>query len=444
MKKILSAFLAVILVLSCAVPAFAETLTWKNAEATRDAELEDFYAQLVKFDVNSSGAIDAGDARSTLRKSAGLADSGVDVSKMDVDGDGEVTAIDARSILRISAGLDSATKYISKADMLDCFNSLVNLPRAVAASTAPGYTKTNYYHTYANSIKNVGDVTVKEDSNKVITKLNNGLNDYSSDDEEVDFEDTLTKSLNANTSTYTSSGNSQVRAKDNYYIADGYTSKYILPEILNSQGVDERTSSYLTVDDIDSIEYKTNQTYEFTRNDKKLDTQKNIKVIDTSKVIYKETVTGLDSITVKLKTDNNVAAAHTSKAFLVESEADITESLTASQTEMEEMEQAFKEFEKFGGEFKFDMTAKLDSINYNSSITVYFNPSTKDVVAIKYGKTTHYTVKMYMDVYIKILLSTLVDAAGNVYITNVEEDVDEYYFYNSNSDNHTNIYYPNN
>ena len=88
MKKIMTAFLSIILIVSCFIPtAFAATLG----------------------DVDGNGSITATDARKILRYVAGLDTLSLSQQNVgDVDGNGSVTSTDARRILRHVAGLETS------------------------------------------------------------------------------------------------------------------------------------------------------------------------------------------------------------------------------------------------------------------------------------------------------------------------------------------------
>ena len=429
MKRILSLFLAVVIVMSFSVQTFAASAQKATEEYDR------FCEYLIQFDVNGNTLLDPGDARATLRHSAGLeVGENEDASKMDVDSDGIVTSIDARYLLRLSVGLESVLQYIPFEDQLACFNSLVNLPRANADRTS-----SNYYRLYANTIDQIGDVILKEDSNKVITNLNNGMNKLAeSEADKVDFAKTLTSGFKANTSMYDSTGCSSIYSSA---IVAGL-SRNLLPVIRNTNGVDEKKASYITADDVESIEYKTNQTYKFIRYGTIYDSTKQKNVIDTTNILYEQDVAGLDALVLTLKQDNSISGIHTSKAFIVEDEDEIMDALSGVNEDFDFSGTGMDEY----GDFDFNMaTPVLDSFKYhNSTVTVYFYPDTGNIVAIKYSMNTQYTVKLWMDIYFKLnvltgiagsltsgidLTKPLVDATGNVYITNNETTVQEFLFF---------------
>ena len=429
MKRILSAFLSVMIVMSFSVQIFAAG-TQKSTD-----EYDKFCGYLLQFDVNGSNSLDPADARATLRHSVGLpVEENEDNSKMDVDSDGIVTAIDARYLLRLAVGLESVLQYIPFEDQLACFNSLLNLPRANAEKSA-----SNYYRLYANTVDNIGNVTLKEDSNKVVTALDNGMNKLAETEaDKVDFVKTLTSGFKANTSSYDTAKCSAVYSSA---IVAGY-SRNLLPVILNQNGVDEKKASYITADDVESIEYSKNQTYKFIRYGSVYDSTNKKNVIDKTNVLYEKTVTGLDALTLVLKSDTNITGTHTSKAFIIEDEDEIMEALKGVNEDFDFGGTGIDEY----GDFEFNMaTPVLNSFSYsNATITVYFYPDTGNVVAVNYSKDVTYTVKLWMDIYFKLdtlmgitgsiasgidLTKPLVDATGNAYITNNENTVQEFFFF---------------
>ncbi len=72
-------------------------------------------APLLKGDINSSGSIEAADARFVLRASVGLEETTEkDLLLADIDSSGSLTAADARMILRMSVGLEEL-QYLEEA-----------------------------------------------------------------------------------------------------------------------------------------------------------------------------------------------------------------------------------------------------------------------------------------------------------------------------------------
>lgn len=395
MKRVISLFLTVIIVFSFSFNAFAavsSTMANKNLANAKAV----FDASLSIFDINGSGLIDAADARYTLRYSAGLEEQGADVSKMDADGDGMVTAIDARMILRLSAGLDDMNVYLTDTEKLQYFNAILN-------TAIP-----NNFTLYKNGIEYTKNITYT-DPKGVISSLDSAFKKI---DSSMSFATELVAGKGENVY-YQNTGNGSW----------GYAQARMM-EILNAEGSDENQSSYLTLDDISSISYKTNQTYTFTRYGIS-DGQ-----IDKSNVIYSEKVTGLDSITVNIKSDNNVKGAHASKAFIVYSEEDLKKEVEAVANEFNSMSTDLSVM----GDMEFKVTPAVGPVKYyDTSITVYYYPDTGKIVAAYYTITTDYTMILNMDVDIYIWLYGVdVDVAGPVNVTNTTQSIKEYYFMRNN------------
>lgn len=395
MKKIIAIILAAALMFSFSLNAFA--VTSGTANSVRNAAKENFdNLKNTRFDVDGSDSITAADARATLLKSAGLVQDNVDTSKMDTDGDGKVTAIDARAILRLSAGLDSISGYLSDADKLDYFNAILN-------TAIP-----NRYRLYKNGIEHTANVSYT-DPKGVISALDDA---FSSIDDSVSFKDALI------------SGKGEKVYSESTTFGNINTSNNRMMKILNSDGVYDEQSSYLTVDDITGVEYKTNQTYTFTRYGTNDDGQIN------SNVLYSQTVTGLESLTVYLKADNDVTGAHTSKAFTVYNQ-DVLE---------KEVKKVAEQFNSMSMDFtalyqmQFDVTPSVGGIKYyNGYITVYFNPDNGNIVSAYYSLYTDYTMGLYMDVNIFMAIPYInVDKAGQVNITNTTQSIKEFYFIENN------------
>lgn len=398
MKKIISILLAAVLMFSFSFSAFAAAVHRDTANATRNAAKETFdNLKNTKFDVDGSGSITAADARATLLRSAGLSQTDVNESKMDTDGDGKVTAIDARVILRLSAGLESIGSYLSASEKLDYFNAILN-------TAIP-----NKYQLYKNGIEYTADVTYT-DPNGVISALDNA---FSSIDDSVSFKDALVGGKGEKVY----SGNTAVA---NYNLASNR-----MMVIYNADGVDEDQSSYLTVDDITGVEYKTNQTYTFTRYGTDSDGQ-----IDYSNMIYTQSVTGLDSLTVYLKSDNNVTGEHSAKAFTVYDQATLEKEVSKVSEQFNNMSMEFSALYSM----QFNVTPSVGDVKYHDGyITIYFYPDSGNIVSAYYSLYTDYTMGLYMDVDIFMALPYIsVDKAGQVNITNSTQSIKEFYFYTNN------------
>ncbi len=397
MKKVISVFLVIVIALTLSVNAFAATVSRPVANATRDSVKAKFDASVNRFDVNGSAQIDAEDARQTLRYSAGIAEGNLDTAKMDVDGDGMVTAIDARSILRLSAGLEKIDSYLTNAEKLEYFNAILN-------TAIP-----NSYKLYKNGIEHTRKISYT-DPKGVVKSLDEAFKKV---DSTMSFAEELKKD----------------EGEEKYYQSTvlGYqpgNAASRMMEIHNAAGVDENQSSYLTLDDISSIEYLQNQTYTFTRY-KTDDNQ------ITSQVLYSsQPVTGLDCIKVKIKEDNNVKGAHASKAFIVYDEKEIEEEVKVVAEEFNKMSMDLSIF----GNMYFDVKPSVGGVKYyNTEITIYYHPENGQIVAAYYSMYTDYTMVLNMDVDITIPLYIIyIDVTGPVSITNTTQSIKEYYFIENN------------
>lgn len=90
LKRMLSAFLALILISGCFITAFAATK---------------------RGDVNADGEVGVDDALKALKYAMGVADlSAEEMKRADVNGDGKVTSFDAKIILEISLEIDDGNK----------------------------------------------------------------------------------------------------------------------------------------------------------------------------------------------------------------------------------------------------------------------------------------------------------------------------------------------
>lgn len=401
MKRVISILLALICAFSLSVNVFA-AVSDTDSLATRDAAKVAFdSASKNKFDVNGDDRITAADARNTLLTSAGLAQDNINTAKMDADGDGMVSAIDARIILRISAGLDSVQNYI-KAEKLAYFNAVLN--------TA----KPNRYSLYYNGSDYTANVTYTDPKN-VVGELDKA---FQSIDNTFSFAESLVGGKG-----------DLIYDSKNTMVGNSANAKNRMMQILNSTGVDENQSSYLTLDDVSDVVYKQNQTYTFTR----YGTTKNsegTKVVDKNNVIYTESVTGLDSLTAYVKSDNVVSGPHASKAYIVYNQADLESDVKKVAEQFNNMSMEMSKLY----EINFNVTPSVGGVKYyNGEITVYFDPADGKIVAARYSIYTDYTVGLYMDVKIFLVAPFVnVDKEGQVNITNTTQTVKEYYFVGNN------------
>lgn len=404
MKKIISVLLAAVLAVSCAVTAFAVSAS--EADAALEQANENFENALTsRFDADGNDKISADDARLVLLYSAGLVDE-EDVAKAsisDIDGDGIISAIDARTVLRVAAKVEDTAGYYTTEEKLDYFNAILNSARP------------NNYRLYKNGIDYTANITYK-DPNSVISDLNDGVKNLG---EDVDFGAALTE------------GKGAKKYYANTLLGSSNYARSKMPIISNPvTDTDEYLSSYLTLDDITGVVYKTNQTYTFTRYKTSDGTTNGTPVQNTSNILYTESVSGLDSLTVSLKSDANIQGEHTSKAFDVYDEDAL---LAEVESVANEFSSFAKEMETIANNAKFDVVPSVGSVKYyNGSITVYFRPETGKIVAAYYSVYTDYTMGLYMDVSItdKYLNGLLVNmqAKGKVDITNTTQSVSEYYY----------------
>lgn len=411
MKKIVSILLATVLTFSFSLTAFAVTAA--DANAARDSAKETFdNLAFDKFDVDDDEHIAAADARLVLLYSAGLrTEEAKAAAAADIDGDGKVSAVDARTVLRVSSKLENATDYYTDSEKLAYFNAILNTARP------------NNYYLYKNGVEYTANVSYT-DPNGVVKKLDDAFDRVeSSVGEEMNFAAELT---NAKGERVYSGNTIRVSSNSKSYAAN----KMMI--IHNENGADDKVSSYLTVDDVTKVEHKTNQTYTFVRYGTKENSNGTV-VIDTSNVIYTESVTGLDSLTVYLKSDNNIKGEHSSKAFEVYSQEQIDSEIQSVAKSFESMSADLSIL----GNMQFNVTPSVGDIKYyNAYITVYYHPNSGEIVAAYYSMYTDYTMGLYMDVDISIPLYVMyVDAEGPVNITTKTLSTKEYYFI-SNNENH--------
>ncbi len=362
MKKIISAICAVILLISSvSVSAFA--LTKEEADAG-------IAAQKVLFDSVFDRKITAGDARDVLLTSAGLASQNENSKYYDIDNDGKITAIDARIYLRISAQLDNINNYYNNVKY-DYFLAIIN-------SVKPsGY---KFYESVEEEIQKVDYV----DYNNVVGQMNKQLDLYSSYDESMkgyDFAKELKASEGDKSTTY-SMTKTYTKNKDNYPVKTN------------------ELACFAAFEDIENVEYKTNQSFTFVRQRKDPGT-------GSYKTIYSETVTGLDSITVYIKPESVALTGNTNgifdnlktgKAFDILSEEDLEELLASNSSigAVEGMEDL--------GKCEIKITPK--NLQYKGCyITVYFNPETGMPLASVHN--LHYIMSMNMSMDIDISAKSL-------------------------------------
>ena len=365
MKKIISVICAAVMLFS-AVSVSAFALTAEDAAAditTKQATFEDVFNRKIQ----------ASDARDALLTSAGLKTENENNKLFDIDEDGKVTAIDARIFLRIAAQLDSLNNYFTDVK-LDYFNAIINS------------IKPNSYNYYRSRISTTEKMNIN-DSKGIFADMERQLDNVAElgellgEDMGVDFD--IEAELRA------AEGAKEVTNNINRVTASSYP-------VIGSE-----FASLLTMDDITKIEYKTNQSYTFTMYNEKM-----------TSINYADTITGLDSLTIYLKSDSAVALSGNyeesfssliaSKAMdiLTKNEIDnISESLKFEQDAgMEEL-----------GEFSVGIIPK--QIQYsNCYVTVYFYPETGIPVVTEHN--LNYGINLTMDMFIDLDPETLLENGG--------------------------------
>ena len=365
MKKIISVICAAVMLFS-AVSVSAFALTAEDAAAditTKQATFEDVFNRKIQ----------ASDARDALLTSAGLKTENENNKLFDIDEDGKVTAIDARIFLRIAAQLDSLNNYFTDVK-LDYFNAIINS------------IKPNSYNYYRSRISTTEKMNIN-DSKGIFADMERQLDNVAElgellgEDMGVDFD--IEAELRA------AEGAKEVTNNINRVTASSYP-------VIGSE-----FASLLTMDDITKIEYKTNQSYTFTMYNEKM-----------TSINYADTITGLDSLTIYLKSDSAVALSSNyeesfssliaSKAMdiLTKNEIDnISESLKFEQDAgMEEL-----------GEFSVGIIPK--QIQYsNCYVTVYFYPETGIPVVTEHN--LNYGINLTMDMFIDLDPETLLENGG--------------------------------
>ncbi len=377
MKKIFSLVLATVMLL-CATGLNAFALTPEESKNAVDTAFNAMFAT-VAGDVNGDGTFSAADARVTLLASAGLLTDVADASAADMDGDGKITAIDARALLRISAKLDSESFLYSATDKLNLFNALANDLKASSERFQ-----------YASATTNI-DMTY--DNRKLVDKFNKQMNAITGVDEKIDLAAELMKDKG--------------KVKNRCYTGLKAATTTTYPV------TGQNFVSMLTLKDISSVEYKTNQSIKFTP-------------VNAANVLQDRHViemTGLDSITVYFANENVSTLPEDSttlkhgKIFDVPTKDDLTSGYN-------QINNLFKGMEDTIG----TMTAKFNNINYHDSfVTIYFDHATKKVCATEYNLNYDFTVNLAMDLYFPLVINL----DGNMNITD-KENVKYVYCFKNN------------
>ena len=362
MKKLISVF--------CAAVLFVSMFTIAYAQDTVEIPEEIAAAKAVCQEIED---IDASDARDVLLYSAGLKKDGVNENVYDADGDGMITAIDARVFLRIAAQLETSDNYF-KAIKYDYFLTMIN-------SIKPAE-----YKYYESVIDEIQDVTYKDNGN-VVSEMNRQLGLYAEYDSSMagyDFGKELTASKGDKNSTYATS-RTAIKTKDNY------------PVLGND------LACLAAVSDISKVEMRKNQSFTYTR-----------KSTVGDRVLYEETVTGLDSITVYFNSesvslegnlDGRFDNLNVAKAFNALQAADVEEMLATNSS--------FDGVSGMEGLGKCDISMLPKTLKYDGCfITIYFYPDTNIPVGTVHNLKYQMMMRMGMD--IDIPAKALADGAVGV------------------------------
>lgn len=377
MKKFISAFCAAVMLVSCfCMPASA--LTADEGQAALDTAFDAMFAS-VAGDVNGDGTFSALDAREALLASAGLGNA-INEGVADIDGDGAVTAIDARMLLRISAQLDSESLLYSATTKLNLFNAFANNIKASGERFK-----------FASTITNVD---MSYDNQGLVDKFNKQMNSVPGVEEKIDLGEELLKEKGA------------VRYSSNTGLRQATNANY---------PVDEKDFvSMLSLSDISSIEYRTNQTYTY------------VAMRSTGQERERHELTGLDSLTVYLNKEDVSVLPDDTTTLRHGRIFDIPQKNTLV-SGYDQINNMFTGLEDLIG----TMSASFVKIGYHdSSVTIYFDRETKKVCATEYNLYYDFTVKLAMDLYFFPLIN--IDDSMN--ITDKEYTKCAYFFqenYNS-------------
>lgn len=420
MKKIISVICAVVLLVSSvSVSAFA--LTKEEADETLAAQ-NAIFKEIIseRIDVNNSGKIEAADARLVLLCSAGLKNDGMNVANADIDKDGRVTAIDARIFLRLAAQLEKVENYVSLSneEKFSYFLAIIN-------SIKPGDYK--FYRSDEEEMKKISYT----DPDNLVGEMNRQLGlyaDYDSEMADFDFGAEI-KAAEGDISYGYSMAKTQLVSKYNYPVKSN------------------ELAFLATLDDVEKIEFQTNQSFKFERQSKPLGA-------NAYTTVYEETVTGLDSITVYLKPESISLTGSlndvfdnlkTGKAFDVLSEADIKKMLESNSSIS-----GIEGMENLG---TCDISISPKSLAYSGCyVTVYFYPETGIPVGTVHNLKYAMSMNLHMNIDIsasslagdslalQLLISILMAQnkgkllalKGSMDITNEMNECTKYYFHNSN------------
>ena len=391
MKKALCVFVSLVLLLGCAgLPAFAEGYA---SAAEANAALAQYYEKFRRGfaeDVDGDDIFSARDARTILLYSAELYDrldtAKVRVERMDLDHDGIVTAVDARMALRFSAHLIEDDKFTTE-QKLEMFNIIINNLKG-SVDSANRSDVGFYYATRSDS-------QINWDNNDAVNSFDSQMAALS-----------------------TLNGDTPEKFSDILRTAEG--TEYWAPRTTKNRYLstaahplqDAKVSSRLTLDDIQSIEYKRNQSVTLTFT---------YKIVNNVPIAYIDPVelTGLDAISVTVRGDsvNNVSSEianfHSAKVFDIPSTEELNSELAEAQNTLQEVE---KEFNSIKDEesirflfFEFKPTDLFKSFKFSgqtgfdkytvkpSTVTIYFNPSTGKPIASTYSLNYDVITRMTID-----------------------------------------------
>lgn len=373
MKKIVSLFCAIVLIVSSfSVCASAVTIDAVNADK------EAAYAYLfdgVAGDVNGDDAVNALDARAVLLASAGLKGE-CKMTKADIDCDGKVTAIDARTLLRVSAQLENAD-VITKAYQVKLFNAMLNDLKA-------DMTNNPQRVRYSNYSKNI-EISCTNDNllNKLSEQMNK-IGEMAGEDESFDI---LAEMKKDSGKELWSKAERMIRQNNQFTV----TSKDYV--------------SNLSANDVASVEYKTNQSYNYQHTS----INRNGEVENSA--TFNKNMTGLDSITVTFANEkitsvpSDMTTLKHGKIFGLPASKTFTENYGSLNNMFDGLD-----IGKFAINFK--------NINFHDSqVTIYFDHETKKICAADYK--LYYDFVQTMDIDLQAILLGL-DVEGKADLVDKE------------------------
>ena len=379
MKKVFCMLMATILLISSmSVSAFALTSAESNNQLN-----EAFNAMFgtVAGDVNKDGNFDALDARSALIASVGV-DEDINDAVADMDGDGVITSLDVRALLRISAKLDSYDVFYTTEEKFNLFNAFANNIKA-----------TNLKFQYTGMDKNVD---ISHNNKALVDEFNKEMNGIPGmkEEDKIDLNAELTKDKGK--TIHMCSTLSHASRSDNFPV----------------KGKD--FVSALTIADISSITYKTDQSYTYAP-------KRTVSNRLQEMTAYNISMTGLDVLTVKLvgesmsKVPDNPTTLRHGRIF---------NELPDSETLIQGYEDMNKEFADLADTIG-TMNASFKNLNYHdSSVSIYFNRATGKICFIEYNLYYDFTVTLTMDLNVPLLF----DIKGTMDITDKENSKYVYCF----------------